>query len=124
MSASARTARARASYEAFAAGDRAAMEALLSDDLVFHSPPDPELDLEGWFARCWPGSGSGTAFAFRRLEGIDGDAVLVTYEATRPDGTRFRNTEVLTFADDDRIREIEVYFGWDLPSAGAGSSRT
>jgi hypothetical protein len=39
--------------------------------------------------------------------------VLVTYEATRTDGTRFRNTEVLTF-DSEKICRAEVYFGWDL----------
>jgi len=37
----------------------------------------------------------------------------VTYEATRPDGSRFRNTEVLTFAGDMIVR-AEVYFGWDV----------
>ena len=43
-----------------------------------------------------------------------GDEVVVTYEATRSDGTRFRNTEVLTFRDGLIVRQ-EVYFGWDLP---------
>ena len=42
-----------------------------------------------------------------------GDEVLVTYEATRADGTRFRNTEIFGFAG-DRIASVEVYFGWDL----------
>ena len=52
-----------------------------------------------------------------RLQEI-GDEVLVTYEATRADGSRFRNTEVLTFADDQVVR-VEVYFGWELaPSPG------
>ena len=46
-----------------------------------------------------------------------GDEVIVTYEATRTDGTRFRNTEVLTFRDEQIVRQ-EVYFGWDLPPAG------
>jgi hypothetical protein len=39
--------------------------------------------------------------------------VIVTYEAERTDGGRFRNTEVLTF-DGDKISKAEVYFGWDL----------
>ena len=43
-----------------------------------------------------------------------GDEVLVTYEATRTDGTRFQNTEIFGF-DGDRISRTEVYFGWDLP---------
>jgi hypothetical protein len=38
----------------------------------------------------------------------------VTYESTRADCTRFRNTEVLTFAG-EQIRRVEVYFGWELP---------
>jgi hypothetical protein len=42
-----------------------------------------------------------------------GDEVIVTYVSTRADGSRFRNTEILRFAD-DQIREAEVYFGWDL----------
>ena len=37
----------------------------------------------------------------------------MTYEAERKDGSRFRNTEVLTFAG-DRLRLVEVYFGWNL----------
>jgi hypothetical protein len=37
----------------------------------------------------------------------------VTYEAMRRDGSRFRNTEVLTF-DGDRLRRVEVYFGWNV----------
>ena len=42
--------------------------------------------------------------------------VVVTYEATRTDGSRFRNTEVLTF-EGDKISRAEVYFGWDLDEA-------
>ncbi len=49
---------------------------------------------------------------FKRLVET-GDEVLVTYESTRNDGTRFRNTEVLTIPD-GRISKAEVYFGWDL----------
>jgi hypothetical protein len=108
-----RLALARASYQAFAARDRDAIERLLAADLRFSSPPDPDLDRAGYFERCWPHSGTRTAFSFERLEEIGDDAVLVTYEAQRSDGTRFRNTEVLTF-DGDRIRRIEVYFGWNL----------
>ena len=39
--------------------------------------------------------------------------VVVTYEATRTDGTRFRNTGIFGFAG-DRVSRVEVYFGWDL----------
>ena len=99
-------------YAAFAAADRDAAEALLADDFEFSSPPDPRLDRAGYFERCWPGAGGVTQFDFERLI-ESGDEVVVTYEATRADGTRFRNTEVLTF-DADQISRAEVYFGWDL----------
>ena len=52
------------------------------------------------------------AFTFVRVVEL-GDEVLVTYEVTKTDGRRFRNTEVLTFRD-DKICRAEVYFGWDL----------
>jgi hypothetical protein len=42
-----------------------------------------------------------------------GDEVIVTYEATKTDGSRFRNTEVLTFSGEE-ICKAEVYFGWNL----------
>ncbi len=100
-------------YRAFAAGDRDPVEELLADDFSFSSPPDPLLDRAGYFERCWPGAGSLTEFDFVRLV-ESGDEVVVTYEATRTDGTRFRNTEVLTFAG-EKISRAEVYFGWDLP---------
>ena len=104
---------ARESYGAYASGDRERIEELMAPDLVFHSPPDPGIDRATYFERCWPNAGHIDAFAFVRLTEIGDDEVLVTYEATRADGTRFRNTEVLTFAG-EQIREVEVYFGWDL----------
>ena len=103
---------ARQAYEAFAAGDRDFYEEHLADDLTFSSPADPMLDRDGYFERCWPGAGQGQKFEFVRVVEA-GDEVIVTYESRRPDGSGGRNTEVLTF-DGDRIRRIEVYFGWDL----------
>ncbi len=103
---------ARQAYEAFAAGDRDFYEEHLAGDLTFSSPPDPKLDREGYFERCWPGAGQGQKFEFVRVVET-GDEVIVTYESRRADGTGGRNTEVLTF-DGDQIKRIEVYFGWDL----------
>ena len=40
--------------------------------------------------------------------------MLVTYESRKTDGSRFRNTEILTFDRDDRISRVEVYFGWNV----------
>lgn len=108
-----RVQRARDMYEAFAAGDRGFIEASFTDDFTFFSPPDPGLDRAGYFERCWPGAGRGQTFDFLRLVEA-GDEVIVTYEMTKPDGKRARNTEVLTFSG-DQISRAEVYFGWDVP---------
>jgi ketosteroid isomerase-like protein len=104
---------ARDSYSAYASGDRARIEELMAADLVFFSPPDPGIDRAAYFERCWPNSETLAAFEFVRLI-ENGDEVIVTYESTKTDGRRFRNTEVLTFDADDRISRAEVYFGWDV----------
>jgi ketosteroid isomerase-like protein len=103
---------ARQAYEAFAAGDRDFYESHLSDDFTFSSPPDPLLDREGYFERCWPAAGQGQTFNFVRVV-ESGDEVIVTYEMRRPDGSGGSNTEVLTF-DGERISGVDVYFGWEL----------
>ena len=103
---------ARDCYRAYESGDRSAVERLLTDDFTFYSPADPGIDRARYFERCWPNAGLIGSFEFERLVEV-GDEVLVTYECTRTDGSRFRNTELLAF-DGDRIRRAEVYFGWDL----------
>jgi ketosteroid isomerase-like protein len=104
---------ARDSYLAFAAGDRTFFEERFSDDFTFSSPPDPHLDRDGWFERCWPGAGRGQDFEFVRVV-ESGDEVIVTYDLRRPDGSGGRNTEVVTFDEANKISRVEVYFGWDL----------
>jgi ketosteroid isomerase-like protein len=99
-------------YRAYETGERALLERHLADDLEFFSPADPGIDRATYFERCWPNAGNIAGYEFARLLEVD-DEVFVTYEATRADGTRFRNTEVLTFAG-DQIARIEVYFGWDV----------
>jgi ketosteroid isomerase-like protein len=103
----------RDSYAAFAAGDRSFFEQRLSDEFLFSAPPDPKLDRDGYFERCWPGAGRGGDVDFVRLI-ESGDEVVVTYEADTSRGVRGRNTEVFTFDDDDKIARTEVYFGWNL----------
>ncbi|MGE0067367.1 MAG: nuclear transport factor 2 family protein, partial [Solirubrobacterales bacterium] len=64
------------------------------------------------FERCWPAHETIAGFEFVRL--IErGEEVVITYESTKTDGRRFRNTEVQTFAG-ETIAKTEVYFGWDL----------
>lgn len=103
---------ARESYGAYESGDRSAIEDLLADDFTFYSPPDPGIDRQQYFERCWPNAGTTAKFDYIRLI-ESGDEVVVTYELTKQDGHRFRNTEVLTFRG-DKLAKAEVYFGWDL----------
>jgi ketosteroid isomerase-like protein len=112
MTADARIDLVRASYETYVTGDRERLERLLADDFTFSSPTDVGLDRATYFERCWPNNENIAGFEFKRLEPF-GDEVLVTYEAERTDGSRFRNTEVLGF-DGDKIARAEVYFGWNL----------
>src|SRR5690606_24630093 len=100
---------AKACYMAYVNKDRNAAEALIADDFQFTSPLDNRLDRATYFERCWPNSEMMAAIRFMHVA-VDADAVLVTYEAERPDGGRFRNTEVLTVRD-GQIVEAEVYFG-------------
>ena len=58
---------AQALYEGFAVGDREAVERLLADGFHFSAPPDPLLDRDGFFERCWPGAGTHLPFDFKRL---------------------------------------------------------
>ena len=99
-------------YGAYESGDRGVVEERLTDDFTFYSPADVGIDRTMYFERCWPNSELIEAFEFKRLVEV-GDEVIVTYESTKTDGRRFRNTEVLTFQG-DKIRRVEVYFGWDL----------
>ena len=112
MTATDRLQLARDAYGAYESGDRSVIEGLLADDFEFFSPPDPGIDRAQYFERCWPNAGLIESYEFNRLI-ESGDEVVVTYESTKTDGSRFRNTEILTFAG-ERIRRVEVYFGWDL----------
>ena len=102
----------RDSYRAYESGDRSVIEEILSDDFTFYSPPDPGIVRATYFERCWPNAQHLENFEFMRLIEA-GDEVVATYESTRADGSRFRNTEIFTF-DGDKIAQVEVYFGWDL----------
>lgn len=112
MAAKRRLQLARDAYGAYVSGDRQVLERLLSEDFCFYSPADPGIDRARYFERCWPNAALIEDFDFVRLV-ESGDEVIATYESTKTGGSRFRNTEVLTF-DGERICKAEVYFGWNL----------
>jgi hypothetical protein len=58
----------------------------------------------------WPEGERGHHTITRLIE--TGNEVVVTYEKAKPDGGTGVNTEVFTFAG-DKLRSIEVYWGWD-----------
>ena len=103
----------RDAYRAYETGDRALLDGVLSDDYTFYSPYDVGIDRARYFERCWPNAELLEEFELKRLVEVGENEVLVTYESTKTDGKRFRNTEIHTL-DGDRIRTTEVYFGWDL----------
>lgn len=103
---------ARDTYTAYASADRSLVERHLAPEFRFYSPADIGIDLATYWDRCWPNAGLISSFRFERMI-ESGDEVVVTYEATRTDGTQFRNMEVLTFQAEKIIR-AEVYFGWEL----------
>lgn len=104
---------ARACYQAYVDNDRTAIEALIAEDFHFTSPLDNRLDRTAYFERCWPNCERIRACGFKRLVAI-GETVFITYEGEAVDGKGFCNTEILTIRD-DKIVEVEVYFGWSLP---------
>ena len=105
---------ARDCYRAYETNDRQLIEQHLADDFTFYSPPDPGIDRERYFERCWANADLIDSYEFDRLVEVEPGEVLVTYNSTKSDGRRMRNTEVLTF-DGDKVSRVEVYFGWDLP---------
>jgi ketosteroid isomerase-like protein len=103
---------ARDCYEAYASGRRDLIERHLAADFTFWSPYDEGIDRDTYFERCWPNADQIESYDFVRLI-ESGDEMIVTYEATKSDGKRIRNTEVLAFEGDQVVR-TEVYFGWNV----------
>jgi ketosteroid isomerase-like protein len=101
------------SYRAYVDNDRAAIERLFAEDFHFTSPLDNRIDRKTYFERCWPNH--------RWIDGFDfidvvssGARVYVTYVGRSDSGRMFRNTEALTIRN-EKIVEVEVYFGWNVP---------
>jgi hypothetical protein len=112
----------RDTYRAFELRDRTTLDAAFSDDFTFISGTYPGgLDRDGFFEHVWPNVDGLTQYRFVRLEEISGDQVLVTYESTGPDGSRYWGTEIFTFTG-DRMSHAEAYSGWTLQAKGAPES--
>ena len=102
----------KAALQAYIDKDRAATEALISDDYSFTSPLDNAIDRETYFRLCWPNSEGMSSMDF--IAGAeDGDHPWVTYEGGSG-GRRSRNTEYHRVRHSQLVA-TEVYFGWNLP---------
>ena len=107
-------------FDAYVAKDRAAIESLIHDDFHFTSPLDNRIDRATYFARCWPNSEHINEFKFINVAPY-GNKVFVTYEGKSTSGEVFRNTEIFTMQQ-DKIIEVEVYFGWSIPHKAPDNS--
>jgi ketosteroid isomerase-like protein len=99
-------------FSAYERNDRELVEAVLAEDFVFSSPPDPHLERAEYFQRCWPNSQAIKSFRFQKIVEDDGE-VFVTYELEKADGSKGRNTEFFV-VDGDKITRCDVYFGPSL----------
>ena len=54
------------SYQAYVDKDRAALEAVITDDFHFTSPLDNRIDRRTYLERCWPNSKTISGFRIRK----------------------------------------------------------
>jgi len=86
-------------YKAFSEVDRNEfVENILAPNFTFSAPPDPLLDRDGFFERCWPNGTNLKDMHYTRL--IEhGDEVILTHEYLKPDGMTGCNTDILRSAE-------------------------
>lgn len=102
-------------FEAFSNVDRNDfVENVLAPDFTFSAPPDPLLNREEFFEKCWPHGGDLQHVEYIRLFEHDNE-VFVTHQFIQPDGTKTQNTDILTFKE-EKIICLEAYFGWKISS--------
>jgi hypothetical protein len=100
-------------FRAYEDKDRHALESLLNDRFVFHSPDDPHLDRAGYFERCWPNAERIRSFQIEKLF-AQGAEAFVLYECKPMAGASFRNTEFFR-VEGDAVSEVQVVYG-SLPT--------
>jgi hypothetical protein len=100
-------------YEAFSNVDRNDfVENLLAPSFTFSAPPDPLLNRDEFFEKCWPEGHNLKDIKYVRVI-ENGDEVVITHEYIKPDYVKGCNTDIITF-DRDKIIRLEVSFGWDI----------
>jgi ketosteroid isomerase-like protein len=100
----------RASFQAYIAQDRAAVERLLAEDFVFTSPQDDHIGKAEFLAKCFPTADRLSAQEIVQLVAAGDDGVFIMYEYQLKTGERHRNTEFITVRD-GQLAETQVFFG-------------
>lgn len=100
----------RASFDAYRAQDRAAIERLLAEDFVFTSPQDDHIDRAAYLERCFPTADRFTSQELLELVSVGAGGVFILYEYELASGERFRNAELITVRDGQLV-ETQVFFG-------------
>jgi hypothetical protein len=96
-------------FAAYENKHRKCVESLLTDDFVFTSPYDPDIDRETHFKRCWPYSEKSPTYAIEALC-EKGTEAFILYDCKIKDGGGSQNTEFFTI-EGGEVKEIEVFFG-------------
>jgi ketosteroid isomerase-like protein len=100
----------RANFDAYLRQDRAACEALLSDDMTFTSPQDDHIDKAAFLERCFPTAERVSRQELLHVVPADDRNVFIMYEYDLKSGGTHRNTELITVVD-GKIVEVQVFFG-------------
>lgn len=100
----------RANFDAYLRQDRAACEALLSEDLTFTSPQDDHIDKSAFLERCFPTADRVSRQELMHVVRADEHSVFVMYEYDLKAGGTHRNVELITVVD-NLITEVQVFFG-------------
>ena len=76
-------------FSDFVSRNREAVEEVLADDFVFHSPHDPHIGTKIYFEKCWPDGENYRAIRIEKLFCV-GDEAFVRYECENKSGLKFR----------------------------------
>jgi ketosteroid isomerase-like protein len=101
--------RVRQFFAAFLAGDRAALEGYMAEDITFTSPRDDHIDRAAFFERCLPGSQFFRSHTIEQIF-VQGEDAFVRYSAVLRDGSQLQNTEFIRL-ENGKLKTVDVYFG-------------
>ena len=105
----------RAFLDAYQAQDRGTADQLMSDDFVFTSPQDDQIDKAAFMERCFPTADRFRSSEILRLVAVDDENVFVLYQyELMQDREVYRNCELITVRN-GRPVETQVFFGGRVP---------